>query len=153
MLNARPNGRFSWNYKFFDGDALVAELEIPRFRSQGKLILQDDIFEIGREGILSGDFFLTEEGGEVVASARKRGFILRSYEVKIGQSRYVLAPGSWFTRKFELLKGSKVIGRIQPEGFLNRRAEILLPTDMPLQIQAYLTWLVVIVWKRQRRSN
>jgi hypothetical protein len=153
MLQARPKGRFSWNYTFFDGDVPVAELEIPRFGSMGKLILEERVFEIGREGLLSGDFFLTEEGGEVVATARKRGFVLRSYEVKIGKASYVLAPGSWFTRKFELLKGSKVIGRVHPEGFWSRRAKVDLPPDMPQQIQAYLTWLVFIVWRRQRQSS
>jgi hypothetical protein len=41
-----------------------------------------------------------------------------------------------------------VLGRIEPKGALTRRTTIDLPEELPLPMQAFCFWLVLVLWNR-----
>jgi hypothetical protein len=41
------------------------------------------------------------------------------------------------------------LGLIEPQGLLTRKAAISLPDTIPLPIQIFVIWLVLVSWKRE----
>jgi hypothetical protein len=151
MLTARPRSWFSWDFEVFDGDTFVALLDLSWLRERGEMILHERRFEIGREGILSGDFKLWDDG-DTVASATKPSVLFRCFVVRFDGHEYTLRARSPLTRRFVLLSGERVVGSIAPDHPFTRRMSIDLPDEIPLEVQVFITWLVVILWRRQHNS-
>jgi len=152
MLKAVPKNWFSWKFEIFDGEVSVANLDLSRFREKGELAIQGRIFEIGREGIMSGVFLLREDG-RTIASATKPSAFRRSFEVVFDQTDYKLETVSPFVRRFVLRKDRRVVGSIHPVHLFSRKAIVELPEYLPLEVQVFIAWLGIILWKRQQDSN
>lgn len=129
----------------------MAVVDLAWVREAATVTIDNADYTIGREGLLSGAFQLKKRG-ETVASAKKPSAFSRSFELRIGNEGYTLAAASPFTRRFVLRKGASDVGEIRPAHWFTRKAIVDLPKGIPLEVQVFLTWLVVILWRRQERS-
>ncbi len=151
MLTAIPKSWFSWGYELFDGARPVALLDLACMREKGELLIRDRTYEIGREGLLSGAFFLRKRGVDI-ATATKPSALRRSFDVYHGQERYTLESATAFKRKFVLREGQRIVGSVRPKSWVSRKAVVDLPEHIPMEVQVFITWLVIILWRRDQSS-
>ena len=147
MLTANPRRWYSWDFRLAENGTSLAEIDLSSWREKGNLTVANTPYSVYREGLFSGAFVL-ESKGSVVARARKPSAWTRRLLIESGGSRFELKPGSSFTRRFKLLKDGKTVGTLSPASFLNRRINVELPEDIPLQIRAFIVWLTVLLWRR-----
>ena len=152
MLTAKPKNIFSWNYDVSDKSGHVATVSLRWLGEAGRVALRGRTYEIGRDGWLSGAFYI-EERGNRLASAKKSSAFVRSFEVSTSSGRFTLRAKSPFARTFILERKGRIVGSIRPVGLFTRKAMIDLPKEVPLEVQVFLTWLVVVLWKRAAQSN
>ncbi len=151
-LRAVPTSFLSWDFNLFEGGVCVAHVDLAWFRENGTLRVNGEEFEIGREGLMSGSFFL-RKGGRTIASAKKESAFLRRFAVRAAQKTYTLKAVSPVHRRFVLVQGTRVVGEVRPDHLFSRKATVDLPAELPLETRIFMTWLVVLLWRRQRRSN
>ena len=130
---------------------MVTWLIISWWREKGVLTIDGKSYQVYREGLASGDFVL-ESPDTIVARARKPSAFRRAFIVEHGERQYTLRANWPFRRAFQLLDGEMEIGSISPEGFLTRRAAVVMPQDMPLPVQVFAVWLAIILWKRDANA-
>ncbi|MFT5289433.1 MAG: hypothetical protein ACI8QS_001296 [Planctomycetota bacterium] len=152
MLTAIPKSWFSWGYEIFQDSRSVALLDQAHMREKGEILIQERNYQIGREGLLSGAYFLRRDG-ENVATATKTSAFTRTFEVFTEGGLFTLASATAFKRRFVLRDGEKIIGSISPKTWISRKAVVDLPENFPLEIQVFITWLVVLMWRREQSSN
>jgi hypothetical protein len=154
VLKSRPKGFFSWDFVISEGNEEIAEVSLAWFRERGELSVKGEPCAIYREGLM-GDFCL-EWNGEVVARATKTSVWTRRFVVRFEGRELVLEAKSIFTRAFVLRdagEGGKELGRISPASIFSRKAVIDLPEGVPLPVQVFMFWLVIILWRRAAKSH
>jgi hypothetical protein len=147
MLTANPRSWFSWDFTLAKNGESLADIDLSSWREKGALTIANSSYRVYREGLCSGAFVL-ESNGAVVARAHKPSAWTRRMVLEFGGTLLELKPQSAFTRGFQLLNGDKIIGSLSPSSFLNRKINVELPEDLPLQIRAFVVWLTVLLWKR-----
>lgn len=152
MLNVIPKSWLSWDCEFLEGKRQVAELKASWLREKALVQVGQTAFEVGRDGLVSGSFFLKRDG-HLVATANKPSALQRSYVMDFGGTRYTLRAAAVLRRKFELVSGEQVVGSVYPERWIGRRSVADLPEDLPLEVRVFLTWLVLTQWKRQQNTT
>ncbi len=151
MLTAVRTRWFSWDFTVTDGERPVAHIEMSRWRERGVFAVQGVSYRVYREGRMSGDFLL-RGSGTTVARARKPSAFRRTFLVEHEGQHYVLRKRSFFGRAFVLLRGDREVGSVSRVALFSRSAAIDLPADLPLAVQLFITWLVLIAWKRSARA-
>ena len=151
MLTAIATSWFNWNFELRDGTELVAALNFAWLGEHGFLSIADREFELGREGWHQGNYFL-KENGTLLATAEKPNALFRSFRVKFDHKTYLWEAGTAFARSFQLRDGDRVIGSMRPESVFLRDARIDLPLTLALEHKAFLAWLAVLMWRRQKPS-
>ena len=129
----------------------VANVEMNWWCEKGALTIDRTHYQMYREGWMSGDFVL-ERDGSVIARAKKPSAFLRKYVVRYRDREYALTPRSAFRRPFALLDGSQEIGAIQHTSAFTREAMADLPDAWPLPVRAFVIWLAMIQWRRDRNA-
>lgn len=152
MLTAVPKSFFSWDFNIFEGPREIAGIDMSWWREKGKLSIQDETYEVSREGLMSGVFTLASHKG-VLARAEKPSAFVRSFDIESQGQLYHLRAASMFRREFLLFQSSEQVGSISPEGIFTRRASIDLPSELPLPVVVFITWLAVILWQRDSQSS
>jgi hypothetical protein len=152
MLTARPRSLFSWDYEVLDGDRLLATLSLGWFREAGEVVIAGRPCRMGREGLVSGLFFL-EQDGQPLATAEKPSAFLRRFEVAVGGDAYTLRSVSPIARRFVLEQGGVEVGSLRSAAFFTRKMVVDLPETIPLPARLFLVWLVMVLWKRAAQSN
>lgn len=152
MLTAVPTSWLSRHYDVYDGRDRIARLDLAWVREAGTLVLADRTFEVGRDGLWSGPFYLKERGG-LRAAAVKPSALVRAFDVVVGPDEYRLAPAAWLGRRFDPTGGGEVIGWIRPLAIFTSRMEIDLPDALPLEVRVFLAWLVILLWRRRVHSS
>ena len=152
MLTAVPTRWFSWEFTVNDGPRTVATIDVSWWLEQGTLTVAGIEHRVYREGLLSGSFIL-EAAGSVVARATKPSAFRRAFAIDHGGRRYALQATAMLRRRMELLDGNRAIGSLSPQGVFTRRADVDLPTDLPLAVRVFVIWLAVILWKRESDSG
>lgn len=147
MLKVAPNNWFSWNFTIFDDDTLVAQVSLSWLREAGEMTIDGATHEIYQEGWIRRAFVLTADG-TVLARAKKPSALFNSFVVESAGKHYELQKASMFGRKFVLLEGGRAVGSVSPEHAFTRKAVVDLPLDLPLAVRVFMTWLVIILWKR-----
>jgi hypothetical protein len=99
------------------------------------------------DSVARGKFHL-EANGARVAGAQSAGFWFRHFNVQAGTRSYTLTMASWFGRRFALMENGTELGRIGVTNAFSGRARAELPDGMPLEVQAFLIWLVISTWRR-----
>jgi hypothetical protein len=73
--------------------------------------------------------------------------------VQAGARTYTLAATSWLGRSFAVTENGATVGTIARSGFFTTKCTADLPGDLPLEVQGFLIWLVLIIWRRQATTN
>jgi hypothetical protein len=85
--------------------------------------------------------------------ATKRGLFSQSFDINYDEHAFILKSKSIFTRAFELWKDDTVVGTILPQSAFSRKIDADLPADLPLAVQVFILWLVILLWKRAASSS
>jgi hypothetical protein len=153
MMRAEPTSLFGWDYKVMRGNQCFARLDVAWFRERGEVTIDRCVYEVGREGLMSGAFTLSL-GGETLASAIKPSVFTRLFEIEHDGRSYVLESASSFVRKFVLRDADgHEVGAVRPVHLVSRKAIVDLPPELPLEFQVFVTWLVIVMWKRQNEGS
>jgi hypothetical protein len=146
-----PRRWYSWDYTVMRGDRTVAVLDLASWRERAEIVIGDVTHRVFRERAMGGDFII-EAGGRELARATKPSAFRDRIIVHYGDRDYTLHKPSMWGRAFALMDGDRQIGSIAPESVWTRRATTDLPADWPLPIQAFVIWLVILLWKRDAQS-
>jgi hypothetical protein len=148
MLRAIPKRWFSWDFTVIEGSRPVADIDLSWWREKGVLTVDGVTYSVSREGLMSGEFTL-ESGGSVLARAEKPSAFRRTFVIRHRDRHYTLKAKSAFRRSFVLLQGDREVGFLTPDGLFTRSASVHLPEDLPLAVHVFITWLAIILWKRE----
>jgi hypothetical protein len=153
MLRAAPLAWYSSSFRLLHDGREAGVLKLAHVSERATFAVKDVRFEFYREGLL-GDFVLEFESA-VLARAQKPSAFDRRYVLTVEERRYVLESESAFRRAFRLRSddGEEALGRIAPEGLLTRVSEIDLPEALPLPVQAFCFWLVLVLWNRAAAAS
>ena len=108
--------------------------------------LGEKTFKITRKGFFGPTYQLWLGKDLVVSLTQTPGF--NRYSVAYSQRVWTLKAIGLMARKFGLYQGDKQVGGILPT-HLNRYREIHidLPTELPLEVQAFLMWVILWKWR------
>jgi hypothetical protein len=153
MLRAAPLAWYSSSFRLLRDGHEAGVLKLAHVSERATFAVEDIRFEFYRESLL-GDFVLEFEGA-VLARADKPSAFDRRFVLAVEERRYVLESESAFRRAFRLRAddGDEPLGRIAPEGLLTRISEIDLPKALPLPVQAFCFWLVLVLWNRAAAAS
>ena len=151
MLHATPHGIFSWDFTLSKDGVALAEIDMSWFRERAEVKIGEQTYTVYRESVMQGTFAL-QSGDQVLAQAQKVGAFTRAFEVNFAGRQLELKALSAWKRQFGLFENGAQIGHIGPTNWLRRKAVIDLPGDIPLPVQVFLFWLVVILWRRAAGS-
>jgi hypothetical protein len=146
-----PRRWYSWDYAVTSGDRTLAVLDLASWRERAEIVIGDVTHRVFREHMMGGDFII-EAGGRELARATKPSAFRDTMIVHYGGKDYTLRKPSVWRRSFVLMNGERQIGSIAPESAWTRRATAELPSEWPVPIQAFVIWLVIILWKRDAES-
>jgi hypothetical protein len=146
QIQARPRHLFSWDFDLFLDGEFLAGFDMSWLREGGHFTYGDNEYHLSREGFWSGDFLLTSDQ-EALARAAKSAFV-RRFIVQTGSREFILEPASLFTRSFRLVEKGVVVGYVLPNHLFTRACTLELPDDLPVPVQVFLFWLVVLMWRR-----
>jgi hypothetical protein len=152
MLYAIPRHLFSWDFTVLRDGAVLAEVDQAWFGEWAEVTIGGQAYAVSRESILQGTFSL-RCGDQVLARAQKAGVFSRAFAVDLPDRGLELKALSVWGRRFGLFEDGQQLGSIGPTAWLGRRAEIDLPGDIPLPVQVFLFWLVVVLWRRAASSS
>ncbi|WP_394541302.1 hypothetical protein PRJ39_13090 [Lysobacter enzymogenes] len=146
MLECTPHSVFSWNYSV-SGLALgAAELTFGPLSDQGAIAIEGTRLEIRKEGWVNANWTLEREGN-VVAVAKRRSLLGRSFDLTCSGQALLLKPQTLLVRDYHLLLGDAVVGTIEPEHPLTRKARVQCDAVVAETIQLFSFWLVAMVWR------
>ena len=88
----------------------------------------------------------------------KRGFWSRRFELFAVDEKWVLQPAGWFTRNYQLLAadrevGQREVGTVRPTGWFTRQRVADFADEVPLPVQVFAIFLVLVVSQRQQRHS
>ncbi len=119
MLTAVPRSLFSWDYEIHEDGRHIATIDLSWFREGGEIEMAGEVFQIGRESLMSGEFFLRRNGRNV-ASAIKPSMFHRRFDIRHGGEEYSLRAASIFERRFVLERAGIPVGENRPLGIFTR---------------------------------
>ena len=115
------------------------------------LLVGEKTFKITRKGFFGPTYQLWLGEDLVVSLAQTPCF--NRYSLAYSEQVWTLKAIGIRARKFGLYEGDKQVGRILPT-HLNPYREILidLPVELPLEVQAFLLWVVLWNWSANNSS-
>ena len=138
-LDVRENGR------------QISRLETAFFREAGSFTIDGVEYQIAREPGWSD--FVLRAGSREMCRARRRSMFRRSFVVAYRGEDVILTPVSPFHRLCQSWLGKTQVGEIRPRGFFSSSAAVALPEEMTRAEQVFIGWLVIVMWRRARRSQ
>jgi len=148
-LEFAPTGFFQMrNYAIARDGVPVGEIQCGRMRTSAAITMNGKSYTGAREGLISGPIYLEGSGqrlaSAVVASALKGGF-----KVEAGGRTFTLARASAWGRSFALTENGVQVGSIVRRGFFSSKSTADFPDNLAPEIQAFLIWLLILIWQRQ----
>ncbi len=140
------------HYSITRNGAPVGEIDCAMLRERATITIGGARYTAAREGFMRGAFYLAA-GGRSLASAEKPSVFQRLFTVRCRGRIYTLKPAAAFGRAYALTENEVAIGSIARQGFFGRKFDAELPDDLPLELKAFLIWLVIVLWRRQRRAG
>ena len=150
QLSAKPKGVFSWDFEVFAAGRKLVTIDMAWFRQRGRFVLNLKDFEVYRESWCGGDFVLHSDDRII---ARASMGLSRRFTVNIDGRQFVLQAAGLFTRQFRLHENGRPLGHVTPMHPLTRACKISMPNDLTPPVQIFLTWLVLLMWKRQQNTT
>lgn len=148
-----PKSLFAARYYTLKRDGVeIGRIDCGGIRQPASIVIGDATFRPARDGVLRATYHLDGNGARL-ASAVPAGAALRRFTVEAGARTCTLAVASWSGRRFTLTENGTAVGTIARIGFFTAKCQANLPDDLPLEVQAFLIWLVIITWRRQAATN
>ncbi|MFT7464595.1 MAG: hypothetical protein ACI9EF_002951 [Pseudohongiellaceae bacterium] len=147
MLIAQPVSLLSRSYLVTDihGER-VAELAISLIKEGARLLMDDKVFRIEREGLVSGPWQL-KEGNEVRLEASPVAMIKGRFEMSVKGASLELAPIDGSSKGFTVVGPDwNDLGTISKPSLLSRRLKIELSELVPQQAQLFFLFLSLVLW-------
>ena len=154
MFDVAPDG-WSWSrYSVRRDGQVVARLTFRAMREAGDIVVDGERHEVRRERAGGGRWLLRPviEGapGRAVAVAEKPSAWRHRFVVRApGRSTalHVQRPSA-LRRTYEVREADRVIGRLRQVSMWRRRISVDLPDDLPPQVQVFVVWLVLLLFRR-----
>ncbi len=149
MITAVPIRWYSRTIRLQRDGNIIAELERPLVR-RGRIRIGNDVHGVRWRGVFRRSYIL-EGNGRLIAEATM--LLLRARcEVMAGDRQLVLRATSLTRLEFKVMHGDLQIGSIRRRSLMSRSAIVDVPDDLPVPIQAFLTFLVYAYWRRRGRA-
>jgi hypothetical protein len=152
MLRAIPKSIFSWDFDVFEDERNVAFLDLAIIKESGQILVDDDEGKIYREGLVSGAYILEIDEG-ALAIAEKPSAMFRIFQIQSLDRHFTLKPAGLLSQNFILLEGEQRVGTIEKDSWFSRKCTVDVPDDLPLLVQVFFLYLVVLMWRRQSSSS
>lgn len=146
MLTCTPLSVFSWNYSVSGLTVGNAQLTLEPFSDQGAIAWKGNTYNVRKDGWINARWTL-ECDGRAVATAKRRGVQGRSFDIACDGATFLLKPQTFLTRDYHIFVGDKVVGAIEPEHPLTRKAEVSCESTVVEIAQLFSFWLVAMVWR------
>ena len=143
-----PTHWLTWDFRVTADGREIAIIDRDWFRERASFSIDGRSFGIRKTSLLRSNFVL-EDNGTLVAEATKPSAFRRTFHVTAGGKQLTLRAVSALRREFHLFDGAAWIGRIRPLSAFRRKATAEFPETMPLEVQLFVTFLVLVLWKRQ----
>ena len=147
-LLCQPTGWASWNARITAGDAEVTHLSISFLKNRGEFRLDGEDYVIQPRSFWRTSADL-KRGSTVVARAEKPSLFRRQFQVSSAGHRMVLESRSWRGREYVLRVGGREAGRVTREGLTGRKIRLEFPEEVPVLLQVFLAYLVLVQVKRE----
>jgi hypothetical protein len=122
------------------------EVGLSSWRERGSVTVGGQQYKVSRQGFV-GPFVLEGPNGELAKAVKVSAF-KQEFTLRVEGREYTLRQLSSWRREFGLFAADARVGSVIPESWLNRRAEVMLPDDMPGCASAFVVWLTLLMWKR-----
>lgn len=153
LIEFAPKGLFATRqYILRRRGVEIGRIDFGGIRQPASIVIGDATFRPVRDGVLRTTFHL-DGNGTRLASAAPAGSSFRRFTVQAGGRAYGLAVTSWTGRRFTLTENGAALGTIARNGFFTAKCTADLPDDLPIEVQAFMIWLVLITWRRQATTN
>jgi hypothetical protein len=129
----------------------VGEIDCAILGEKASITIGGAGYRAAREGFMSGAFFLAANDNRLV-SAEKPSAFHRRFTVRSGSRTFTLSATAAFGRAYELSENEAHAGSIARQSFFSQKFSAELPDDLPLEVKAFLIWLVILLVRRQRRA-
>jgi len=133
---------------------VVGRIETSWLGRTARLTCGDAAFELVRQGFGGARMFLMN-GDQEVVSARKVALVKESYEVRLATTSLAMKRegGGILKRPFVMrTSDGREIGRVERDGWVNLKSIATLPEDWPVPVQAFILWIALTVWSRERSA-
>jgi hypothetical protein len=151
MILGSPYNLFSWNY-LLKGEGHLAYWEKRWTSEQCSILIDDVLFEVEKHGVTSG-YWTLQLGEMVYASAQKQSVWRRSFEIESPMGHLQLVSNGILRHSFTLGRDGEAIATIYPRNIFTRKAEVdILVDEYDFPTMTLVFWLVILTWRRQRRS-
>jgi len=147
VLLATPHGVFSWDFTVSRDGVAIAEIDMAWFRERADIKIGGQTFSLHRQSAIKGSFAL-QSGDNILAQAQKISAFSRAFRIDTAGRKLTLKATSAWRRQFEVSENETLIGRIGPTGWAGRTSVIDLGNNLPVPVQVFLFWLVVVLWRR-----
>ncbi len=151
-LRAEPKSMLSNDFVLFEGNTEIGLLDMKTMTEAATLNLGEETFELGREGMMSGHFFLSRNGTAIVKADKPSAF-RSEFEIFLGDETVILRKAGVLSSTYEVYHGDVRLGGVAREGIMTRKATMELPADWPRPLQCFVYWLVQIMWNRDAAAS
>jgi hypothetical protein len=152
ILQAVPKAWLAWDFDVRDdGGQTLGEVRLSSWRERGAVCAAGLEYRVFRECLLGA--FVLEEDGRPLARAVKTSALFRSFEIEHEGRSLTLKALSAVRRAMVLSEGEIVVGTIEPEGILTRRARIQMLDELPFVLKLFAIWLTMLLWKRESEAG
>jgi hypothetical protein len=152
MLHATPRGLFTWGFTVRQDGNKIADIDSSWLGERADIKVEGQTYSAYRESLLAGTFVL-QSGERTLARARKASAFVRAFDIDFADRPMELKAASVWRREFGLFENGAQVGRISPAGWFSWQAVIDLPPDIPLPVQLFLFWLVLVLWRRAAAAD
>jgi hypothetical protein len=147
VIEFSPNGIFSMRrYALTRDGAEIGQIDCGGAGGRATISIGGATCTPVTDSLIRGKFHL-EKNGTLIASVQSAGFWRRRFDIQTGAKSCTLLA-LWSGRSFALMQNDAEVGRIGATGFFGGKGMAALPDDLPLEVQAFLIWLVIATWRR-----
>lgn len=144
-LTATPKGFLSKVVTLKQGEEEKGRIEAKWMREQGMLILGDRTWNMRSA---KNNFLLEDSEGKLVAEGNKQSAYTDTTTITYGTMEFLLARPSVWKSAFALSWNEEPIGTINRPRWSSRDIEVTLPESLPLEVRAFIFWVVMVLWNR-----
>jgi hypothetical protein len=153
MLRVRPRHLLSRHYliEAADGEPF-AELDIRHWREGGQLRHEGQLYQVGREHLMSGPWVL-RNGDDVIFEAHKPSMMRNRLITNVKGAALEISPKSWTMRAFVVVGPDwRHLGEIRKPHWLSSRVEVALEDAVPPLAQLFFLFQALLLWHRQENA-